>query len=259
MNLRVPHPRFVRVGSYDRTPRSLISANSDVPSVVNLLLCVSPNFPYNPPANSRDNTSAFFARFVARCQSLFCMASRAASMNPRIFDAKSACASFNAFPRVAARFRSAASRLACASAFAASNSPVESSGTMVGSRGFPAAAGSVAGDAATFGLAGEFRGAPSRTGIGAGSIPRSGASFRAFSTCGDGITGCANTRLWKCAAGRFFTKHPLHTITLKHTGSSRILGLSILRSVGLGAGFLAILTRLAAIRSGTSFRGQPPW
>ncbi len=134
---------------------------------------------YNPSANSRASTSAFFAIFVARCQSPFRMASRAASMNPRIFDAKSACAAFNAFPRVADRFRSAASKLACASAFAVSNSPVESSGTMVGSLGFPAAAGSVAGDAATFGLAGGFRGGPSRAGIGAGSSPRSGASLNA--------------------------------------------------------------------------------
>ena len=220
--------------------------------------CSPRRFPYSPSANSRDNTSAFFAIFVALCQSLFRMASRAASMNPRIFDAKSACAAFNAFPRVATRFRSAASRLACASAFAACNSPVESSGTMVGSLGFPAVTGSVTGDAATFGLAGGFRGGPSRAGIATGSSPSSGASRNAPSAVGDGITGCASTRFSKCAAGRFFTRHPPQSIVPKHTGSSRILGVRILRSVGLGAGFLGMLTRLAATRSGTSFRGQPP-
>jgi hypothetical protein len=41
-------------------------------------------------------------------------------------------------------------------------------------------------------------------------------------------------------------------------GSSRILDVRILRSGGLVAGFLGMLTRLAATRSGTSFRGQPP-
>ncbi len=232
-----------------------------VSSVVDRLLRTPhtcPSFPYSPSANSRDKTSAFFAMFVALCQSLFLMASRAASMNPRIFDAKSACAAFNAFPRVAARFRCAASRLACVSAFAASNSPVESSGTMLGSFGFPAVAGSVVGDAATFGLAGGFRGGPSRTGIAPGSSPRSGASPKALSAAGDGITGCASTRFSKCAAGRFFTRHPPQTIMLKHTGNSRIFGLRLLRSVGLGAGCLGMLTRLVATRSGTSFRGQPP-
>ena len=213
--------------------------------------------PYNPPANSRDNTSAFFAIFVARCQSLFRIASRAASMNPRIFDAKSACAAFSAFPRAAARFRSATSRLAYASAFAASNSPVESSGTMVGSLGFPAAVGAAGGNAATFGLAGGFRGGPSRVGIGASSRPRSGASFKASSVFGDGITGCASISAPKCAAGRFFTRHPLQSIRLKHKGSSTILGVRIVRTAGLSAGFLGMLTRPAATRSGTSFRGRP--
>ena len=213
--------------------------------------------PYNPPANSRDNTSAFFAIFVARCQSLFRIASRATSINPRIFEAKSACAAFNAFPRTAARFRSATSRLACASDFAASNSPVESSGTMVGSLGFSATAGSAAGNAATFGLAGGFRGGPSRAGIGASSSPKSGASFKASSVLGDGITGCASISAPKCAAGRFFTKHPLQSTTLKHKGSSTILGVRIVRTARLGTGFLGMLMRLAATRSGTSFRGRP--
>jgi hypothetical protein len=92
-------------------------------------------------ANSCESSCALRAKLRALGQSPFAAAVRASAMNPAIFEAMSACAAFNVFPRVAATLFSASLRLAVASCCAALDSSTESCGTTNGFSGLLDSAG----------------------------------------------------------------------------------------------------------------------
>jgi hypothetical protein len=90
---------------------------------------------YKDFTSSSDNTCAFFAKSLARIQLLTPAAARASEMKLRTLEARSVCAAFRFFPRVAARFRSATPMLWPVCCCAADLSSAVSSGTIIGASG----------------------------------------------------------------------------------------------------------------------------
>ncbi len=167
---------------------------------------------YRVPTSSSDKTCAFFARSRARAQSPARPASRASEMKLRTLDARSDCVAFKDFPAVAARLRSAASKLPAVSRCKEVDSCADNSGTICGVSGFPAGALGFAGAEKLRGFAG---GGGVRVDSGTGgsgiSRPISGggtSTTPAGETCCGGI-GRTSTAVLQGMAGLFRAAHPL--------------------------------------------------
>jgi hypothetical protein len=210
---------------------------------------------YKLAASSRESTSAFFAKFCARGRSPSRMASRAVSMKLRAFDSRSFCAGFKDLPCVRVKFPSAASKLCCVSAFAATICSGLNSGRISVSAGFSAAEG-LDGGVATRGLGG-VRTAPSE-GSGAGWYRMSGGLSGSASIELTGSTGCANETFTTCAVGRFSPKQPPSSRAKAQVHGTKIIRRFLSLFAKLHCGRLSMLRPRSAVRFETSCRGQPP-
>jgi hypothetical protein len=211
------------------------------------------------PASCSERTCAFFARFLARVQSPPFAASRVSVINPRTFDAMSACTAFNVFPRVDSRFFSAALMLVftCCCAFAFSSA--ESWGASRGISGLSVST-SAEGEDAARGRGGATRTVASFKGGGNSNRSSGAGSVVSEVDCGadGGTVGFTSTAVLHETLGFFCTLHPLvkTAAQLSNTKPLRING-QVKTAWDLTV-FSVIFRPRVAVRYGTSCLARPP-
>src|ERR1700741_3976945 len=212
---------------------------------------------YKPLANCSESTSAFFATAAALSQSLFFIASRAASMNPRTFDARSAWSEFIGLPMAAPKFLSATMRLLFASTLDVTTCSRLNSGTRTGA-GFSTRTGSFGGGGATCGLAGALGKGAKCGGNGQSSSAISGGSSISKFAVAVGTIGWASVTgpSWGAAGRR--VKHPPLQNTQAHRGTSHSLEAWLRAPFAQSLPISFMPRRRAAVRCGTWCLARPP-